>query len=53
MPSDFVEHLQLSVDASWPLGLQLSLLPDQVAPYSLSPNGEARSEGRAIAKKKP
>ena len=60
MPSGSVRqsHLQgefsgqLPIDASWPQGLQLSLLPDWIAPYSLPHRGEARLEGRAIAQKK-
>ena len=37
---------QLSIDDAWPEGLQLSLIPQAVAPFSLPRQGEAPAEGR-------
>jgi len=39
---------QLSIDDAWPEGLQLSLLPAQIAPFSVPRQGEAPVEGRSI-----
>lgn len=37
---------QLCLEGPWTEGLQLSLLPQQVSPFSLPPQGEAPDEGR-------
>lgn len=37
---------QLCLDDPWAEGLQLSLLPSQVSPFSLPPQGDAPEEGR-------
>ncbi|MGD1905910.1 MAG: hypothetical protein ACFB0C_07950 [Leptolyngbyaceae cyanobacterium] len=37
---------QLSIDDAWPEGLQLSLMPGQVSPFSVPRQGEAPMEGR-------
>lgn len=40
---------QLSIEDPWEEGLQLSLLPTQVAPFSLPRQGEAPEEGGLIS----
>ncbi|MEM6839443.1 MAG: hypothetical protein AAF609_21690 [Cyanobacteria bacterium P01_C01_bin.120] len=42
---------QLSIDDAWPEGLQLSLLPQAVAPFSIPRQGAASKEGRFISRK--
>jgi len=39
---------QLSIDDAWPEGLQLSLLPQAVAPFSVPRRGTAPAEGKGI-----
>ena len=39
---------QLSIDDAWPEGLQLSLLPQAVAPFSVPRQGEAPAEGQGL-----
>ena len=39
---------QLSIDQPWQEGLQLSLMPEEIAPFSLARQGEAPAEGRLI-----
>ncbi len=38
---------QLAIEDPWSEGLQLSLLPDQVAPFSVPRRGQAPAEGRS------
>ena len=38
---------QLSIDDAWQEGLQLSLLPAQIAPFSVPRRGAAPAEGRS------
>jgi len=40
---------QLSIDDAWQEGLQLSLLPTQIAPFSVPRQGEAPTEGNVIS----
>ena len=39
---------QRCIDDPWDEGLQLSLMPESVAPFSLAPQGEVRREGRVM-----
>ncbi|MDB9529581.1 hypothetical protein PN498_26560 [Oscillatoria sp. CS-180] len=39
---------QLSIDDAWPEGLQLSLLPQAVAPFSVPRHGTAPAEGQGL-----
>jgi len=39
---------QLSIDDAWQEGLQLSLLPQAVAPFSMPRQGEAPAEGQGL-----
>ncbi|MEO0988332.1 MAG: HNH endonuclease [Cyanobacteria bacterium J06639_14] len=39
---------QLRIDDPWEEGVQLSLMPGAVAPFSLPRRGEAREEGRGV-----
>ncbi|MEM1281453.1 MAG: hypothetical protein AAGG53_15855, partial [Cyanobacteria bacterium P01_H01_bin.152] len=39
---------QLRIDDPWMEGVQLSLMPGAVAPFSLPRRGEAREEGRGV-----
>ena len=41
---------QLSLDDAWPEGLQLSLLPQTVAPFSVPRHGTAPAEGQGITR---
>ena len=41
---------QLSLDDAWPEGLQLSLLPQAVAPFSVPRHGTAPAEGQGITR---
>jgi hypothetical protein len=41
---------QLSIDDAWPEGLQLSLLPQAVAPFSVPRHGTAPAEGQGITR---
>ena len=43
---------QLRIDAPWAEGLQLSLMPGAVAPFSLPYQGEATREGRFMKSRK-
>ncbi|MEM1292805.1 MAG: hypothetical protein AAGH67_15175, partial [Cyanobacteria bacterium P01_H01_bin.162] len=44
---------QLRIDAPADEGLQLSLLPAQIAPFSMPRQGEAPAEGRFISPPRP
>ena len=44
---------QLSIDDAWQEGLQLSLVPTQVAPYTLPHRGTALAEGRSRSREQP
>lgn len=44
---------QLSLDDAWQEGLQLSLLPAQIAPFSVPRQGEAPAEGRFLSPPRP
>ncbi|MEM6433763.1 MAG: hypothetical protein AAF773_07925 [Cyanobacteria bacterium P01_D01_bin.115] len=44
---------QLSIDDAWPEGLQLSLLPQAVAPFSIPRQGAASKERRLISREYP
>jgi 5-methylcytosine-specific restriction endonuclease McrA len=41
---------QLSIDDAWQEGLQLSLLPTQIAPFSIPRQGEAPAEGQLMGR---
>jgi hypothetical protein len=40
---------QISIDDAWPEGLQLSLWPTHIAPFSVPRQGEAPAEGNVIS----